>query len=347
MYQTFQCSNCNSPNYIGQDFCGGCGQKLYYSCPQCGCGIETTCINCPNCRTTLYWPTQQSMHLPVERGTFKEQKIKYRHYQTQQKKRTNPFVLLSLSFVVIAIIIGGTVFILNALSQETLPATSTPAEAISQPDTIPLADNPSNTDNKITKITNMEITSIMETSAILTWITDDPATSQVEYGTTDTYGLATNLKIELVTDHSVTITDLDPDTTYYFRAKSINADGDEASYDSDQTFKTLAKVDNISPVISAINVTNISQSGCTITWTTDKPTTSQVEYGATTAYGSFTSFNKELVTNHSVTITGLQQSTIYHYIIKTKDDSGNETSSDKDMTFRTPASDSTVPSCCQ
>jgi hypothetical protein len=350
MDQTFQCSNCNSLNYIGQELCGGCGQKLYYSCPQCGYGVETTFINCQNCRTTLYWPTQQAKHLPIERNTFKEQKVNYRYYQTPQKSRTNPFLFLGLSFAVMAILLGGAIFALNILSEDTLPATSTPVEAMSPTGSIPPADSSSNIATKTPKLTDIGITSVTDSSAVVTWTTDEPATSQVEYGTTNNYGSVTTLDNELVTNHSITINNLEPGTTYHFRAKSTNASGNEASFDASKTIITQTKVDTSPPVISAINVSYISPSGCTITWTTDKPATSQVEYGTTTAYGSSTSINNELVTNHSITLTGLQQSTIYHFKTKNKDANGNESSSNIDKTFRTPAapppSGGGTPSCC-
>jgi hypothetical protein len=41
----------------------------------------------------------------------------------------------------------------------------------------------------------------------------------------------------------------------------------------------------------------------TITWTTDVPADSQVQYGPNAAYGSATAVDRNLVTSHSVTIT--------------------------------------------
>ncbi len=66
-------------------------------------------------------------------------------------------------------------------------------------------------------------------------------------------------------------------------------------------------------VISNVASTNITADSTTITWTTDKPSTSQVEYGTTTAYGPPTSLNSNLVTNHSVNLSGLNGNTTYNY----------------------------------
>jgi hypothetical protein len=67
------------------------------------------------------------------------------------------------------------------------------------------------------------------------------------------------------------------------------------------------------PAISNVRATGITPYSAIITWQTDEPATSQVEYGTTAAYGSSTSLDSSLVTNHSVTVTGLQAYTTYHY----------------------------------
>jgi peroxiredoxin len=66
-----------------------------------------------------------------------------------------------------------------------------------------------------------------------------PATSQVEYGTTNAYGSTTPPDNELTTSHSVALTGLKPSTTYYFEIKSQGAGGNEAASEA-QTFITLS-----------------------------------------------------------------------------------------------------------
>ncbi|MDD1679225.1 MAG: Ig-like domain-containing protein, partial [Methanomicrobiales archaeon] len=82
-------------------------------------------------------------------------------------------------------------------------------------------------------------------------------------------------------------------------------------------------VDTTPPVISSVSAINISASGATIAWTTDKPTDSQVNYGAGAAYGSTTSLNSNLATSHSVLLTGLAANTSYHYQVLSRDGTGN------------------------
>jgi chitodextrinase len=76
------------------------------------------------------------------------------------------------------------------------------------------------------------------------------------------------------------------------------------------------------PVISVVTAVP-SASGATVTWTTDKPATSQVEYGATVAYGSQSALDSSLVTLHSVTLSGLSASTTYQFRVHSTDAGGN------------------------
>ena len=94
--------------------------------------------------------------------------------------------------------------------------------------------------------------------------------------------------------------------------------------------------DTSPPVISNINATNITTSSATITWNTDEPSTSHVDYGTTTSYGN-TEGNGFLVTNHSVGLAGLSPNTTYHYRVRSTDASNNEAVS-SDGTFTTSQS---------
>ena len=95
-------------------------------------------------------------------------------------------------------------------------------------------------------------------------------------------------------------------------------------------------VDSTGPAISAMTAGSITGSGATITWTTSEVSDSQVEYGTSTAYGSVTTLNTSMVTSHSVGITGLSGSTLYHFRVLSRDAAGNHTTS-ADGTFTTSA----------
>ncbi|OGD30762.1 hypothetical protein A2833_00815 [Candidatus Azambacteria bacterium RIFCSPHIGHO2_01_FULL_44_55] len=82
------------------------------------------------------------------------------------------------------------------------------------------------------------------------------------------------------------------------------------------------------PIISNIQVSNITSTSATITWNTDKPATSQIYYGLTTSYGAVTNLNSTLTTSHSVNLTGaeiggLTAATTYYFKALSKDSGGN------------------------
>jgi hypothetical protein len=99
-----------------------------------------------------------------------------------------------------------------------------------------------------------------------------------------------------------------------------------------------ASADNTPPAISGVTAVNISESAATITWTTSEAADTQVEYGATTAYGQTTALVSTMGTAHSQTISSLAPQTLYHYRVKSKDAAGNLAVSG-DFTFTTSDSE--------
>jgi hypothetical protein len=132
------------------------------------------------------------------------------------------------------------------------------------------------------------------------------------------------------TDISASYSDLaDGPHTFEVMAKDLSGNEDPSSAIRNFVVDALGNP----PQISNINV-SVGQQQATISWTTDKPATSQIEYGLTDAYGSSTSWETELVTEHTIVITGIAPDTTYHYRIKSKDACGRETVSE-DRQFTT------------
>ncbi len=181
-------------------------------------------------------------------------------------------------------------------------------------------------------ISNVQATQITSSGSVITWTTDKPSSSQVKYGPSAPYGSATPVNNTQVTSHSVTLSGLTAATLYHFQALSQDVAGNLTS-SADFTFTTAA-ARTTPPVITAVQASAITGNGATITWTTDEPASSQVNYGTTTAYGSSTPVNNTLVTAHTVNLTGLAPATVYHYQVVSQDSSGNIGSS-ADFTFTT------------
>ncbi len=184
---------------------------------------------------------------------------------------------------------------------------------------------------------------ITNSSAVITWATNETATSKVEYGTTTAYGSSTLLNATLVTAHSQTIMSLLPATTYNYRVISTDAAGNTAS-SGNNIFTTApaSTPDTTPPLISDIISSNIQNDTAVITWATNEAATSKVQYGITTAYGSSTPLNATLVTMHSQTIMSLLPATTYNYRVISTDAAGNTTSSGNSI-FTTALTPDTTP----
>jgi hypothetical protein len=174
--------------------------------------------------------------------------------------------------------------------------------------------------------------------AVIQWTTDQPSTSQIAYGTTTSYGTFSILDANNVTSHTVSLSALQPNTLYHFQIlSSISATTTGTS--TDMTFTTASTTDITNPLISAVFATPTSNSA-TITWTTNEPANSQILYGLTTSYNSSTTLNTSQVTSHSVVISALTPSTLYHFKILSADISGN-TASSTDYWFTTTSTGGT------
>lgn len=185
-------------------------------------------------------------------------------------------------------------------------------------------------------ITNVTSANVTQTTATITWATNEASDSQVEYGTTTAYGSTTTLGPALVTSHSQPLSGLTANTLYHVRVKSRDVAGNLAT-STDSTFTTTTGAGDITPpVISGLNATNITATSASITWTTDESADSQVFYGLTTSYGSSTALDPALVTSHSQPLSGLTANTLYHYRVQSRDASGNLGTS-TDQTFTTGA----------
>ena len=97
------------------------------------------------------------------------------------------------------------------------------------------------------------------------------------------------------------------------------------------------------PVISAVQSSNVTTSTASITWASNVPTDSQVEYGTGTGYGSSTVLDTAKLTTHTVPLTGLTPATQYHFRVKGTDALGNPTvSGDYTLTTLTASQDYTL-----
>ena len=84
--------------------------------------------------------------------------------------------------------------------------------------------------------------------------------------------------------------------------------------------------DTAAPAISSVNAVADADGHATVTWETDEPSSSRVDYGRTTALGSQVS-DSARVTDHSIELTGLSPNTTYRFRVTSVDAAGNSATS--------------------
>jgi hypothetical protein len=107
------------------------------------------------------------------------------------------------------------------------------------------------------------------------------------------------------------------------------------------TAKTAVTKDTTPPVISMLQVKPGNNQGAIIYWVTDKPSSSQVQYGVWPNYTTYTPIQSDPTTGtntgvmvHEVGLSGLLPNSTYQYRSISIDKSGNKAMS-PDMQFQT------------
>jgi len=113
-------------------------------------------------------------------------------------------------------------------------------------------------------ISNLQATSITETSATITWTTNESASGEIYYAASSTPIFATSttkvIGADSVTSHNINLSNLVHSTTYYYVVVSKDASGNTAT-SSEQSFATLTPPKPISDWSShSLNVSGEYQS---------------------------------------------------------------------------------------
>lgn len=103
-------------------------------------------------------------------------------------------------------------------------------------------------------ISNLQVTSVTNTSATISWNTDVPADSLVEFGVGGVYMDAVD-ETDLKTAHSLILLGLQPGTQYTYKASSAESSG-EVAYAEEGMFTTTGSASASTPApSSAVTVT--------------------------------------------------------------------------------------------
>lgn len=176
-------------------------------------------------------------------------------------------------------------------------------------------------------ISALSTSSLTTNSAVVTWTTNEAATSQVYVGTVNpaSVGSSTLAQVAgLSLAHSVPLTGLVNGTTYYLIVVSADASGNMTT-SGQVSFATLVP-DTTAPAISGVTTSSIASTSAVVSWTTNESATGNVYFGTVdpvvTASSTVVAAGT-LGTSQSVTLSGLTASTTYFYVVDAKDASNN------------------------
>ncbi len=176
-----------------------------------------------------------------------------------------------------------------------------------------------------------------DASADIAWSTNELADSFVEYGPDPNYGLSTG-SAEHRLQHEVRLTNLEPNTTYYYRIASTDPAGNGPTHNEDGlSFFTRSTPDLLPPVIVADPVVRArTEYSATVQWLTDEPADGHLRYG-TGGRLDTEIVTAEDVTTHVLNLTNLLPDTEYRYQVSSTDASENGPTLSDTKTFRTRA----------
>ncbi len=168
-------------------------------------------------------------------------------------------------------------------------------------------------------ITEPVTQSVTTRKALIAWITDRESDSRIEYGLQSGIYFEEEVSNSAqLASHNITLNNLTPGTTYFYRAKWTDIDGNTGVSD-EKSFVTLPP-----PAVSNVSTSSVTTSLATINFRVKNSTRASLVYGTTEAYGG----NEVIATSteesqYSIRLTGLNDGTTYNYKFLLEDIDGN------------------------
>ena len=192
-------------------------------------------------------------------------------------------------------------------------------------------------------ISGVAVDNITQSSAMISWNTDVPATTRLDYGSTISYEINSIIEPSLRTFHQIQVLPLDTNTTYHYRVRSTNASGRER-VDADRTFTTKPPLDYMPPEqITSLRVASATVTSLVLTWIAPggdgsigtsssyeirASYTTIPEIGASQWWNNATVLTNTLTpkgreSQESYTAQNLATSTKYYIAVRARDKAGN------------------------
>jgi hypothetical protein len=176
------------------------------------------------------------------------------------------------------------------------------------------------------QISNVTMQDVSDVSVVIIWSTNLPTKSQVEYGEDNGSAVQQSSVYTQGRSHEITLTALQPNTTYYFRIRSQPAKGRQITT-AIRFFRTLPKKDTAPPNVFNVLVGELTAHSVVISWQTDQPADSRLTFRNLNGRVSIAIEGDTLSTIHALTVRGLAGDSEYHYEVFSRNAFGQSSNS--------------------
>ncbi len=165
-----------------------------------------------------------------------------------------------------------------------------------------------------------EVSNVTTKKARISWTTDRGSDSKVAIGTqSGQYSPSEVGNSTQVAAHVINLDNLAAGTTYYYKVKWTDEDGNTGT-SQEYSFTTSP-----APLLKEVVTLKATLSGAVVQFSTKQAVKANLYYGKTDAFGGLKSVNTSISeSTYSVELVGLEDGSKYYYVIGLFDEEGNE-----------------------
>lgn len=181
-------------------------------------------------------------------------------------------------------------------------------------------------------ISDVEVTDLSTRKATIVWVTERSSDTKIAYGlNSGEYFKEEMYGSKQVTEHEITLNNLQPNTMYYFKAKWTDLDGNTGE-SQEMSFRTAD-----SPQVYSSKVDMVGLNYAIISFEVFGSTKASIIYGRSSIYTAQKEINTSPTrSKYSIVLDGLDDGVMYGYKIRLTDADGYIYDSIENNTFTTP-----------
>ena len=196
-----------------------------------------------------------------------------------------------------------------------------------------VADTPTGKFTEPASLVDAPSVTVSTRTATIRWVTDRTSDSRIQYGlSSGTYFATEAATSEQTKVHTIKLSNLDAGTTYHYKARWTDEDGNTGS-SGELAFTTLP-----APKVKDVKVTRVTTSTANIMFTVKDASQVKFVYGKSDNFGGLQVVNTSRTeSSYTVELNGLDDGASYSFGLNPVDSEGNEYKTSQINTFTTPA----------